>query len=264
MSQFLHEFWPHLTGALVLVVELSAAGHAVLFKRDSRATIGWVGLIFLTPLLGALLYWIFGINRIHRRATLLRTGQPETEPAALGACRFGKKDRGKVGERRPPFFPPGALDAAFDQPAAVGRESRLCRCATGTRPTRRCWRPSSRRRFRSAWPRTFSTTTRRGRCLPKRWCGAPAGRGSARADRRHRIALHAADDCERAERSRGADRDVHALADAGVRGLFQFAKPPENFGGRWKDRFHRRDEHSGRDAGSNSIARDRQRTFTFD
>lgn len=82
MSQFLHDFWPHLTGAAVLVIEFSAAGHAVLYKRDSRATIGWVGLILLTPVLGALLYWIFGINRIHRRATLMRAGQPESEPAA--------------------------------------------------------------------------------------------------------------------------------------------------------------------------------------
>jgi cardiolipin synthase len=81
MSQFLHEFWPHITGAFVLVVELLAAGHAVLFKRDSRATIGWVGLILLTPLLGALLYWVFGINRIHRRAALRRSGQPQSEPS---------------------------------------------------------------------------------------------------------------------------------------------------------------------------------------
>ena len=81
MSQFLHNFWPHLTGLAVLIVELLAAGHAVLYKRDSRATIGWVGLILLTPLLGALLYWMFGINRVHRRATLLRAGQPESEPS---------------------------------------------------------------------------------------------------------------------------------------------------------------------------------------
>lgn len=82
MSQFLHDFWPHLTGTAVVVIEVLAAGHAVLYKRDSRATIGWVGLILLTPLLGALLYWMFGINRIHRRATLMRAGQPESEPAA--------------------------------------------------------------------------------------------------------------------------------------------------------------------------------------
>jgi cardiolipin synthase len=66
MSYFFQHFWPHLVTLTVLVVELLAAGHAVLYKRDSRATIGWVGLILLTPLLGAVLYWMFGINRIQR------------------------------------------------------------------------------------------------------------------------------------------------------------------------------------------------------
>jgi cardiolipin synthase A/B len=74
MSYFFQHFWPHLVTLAVLVVELLAAGHAVLYKRDSRATIGWVGLILLTPLFGAVLYWMFGINRIHRKAKLRRAG----------------------------------------------------------------------------------------------------------------------------------------------------------------------------------------------
>jgi cardiolipin synthase len=82
MLHFLREFWPHITGLAVLVIEIVAAGHAVLFKRDSRSTIGWVGLILLTPLLGALLYWMFGINRIHRKAALRRCGESGAEPAA--------------------------------------------------------------------------------------------------------------------------------------------------------------------------------------
>jgi cardiolipin synthase A/B len=81
MLQFLHDFWPHLTGLFVLVVEILAAGHAVLYKRDTRSTIGWVGLILLTPIVGALLYWLFGINRIHRKAKLMRSGETAAEPA---------------------------------------------------------------------------------------------------------------------------------------------------------------------------------------
>jgi cardiolipin synthase len=82
MPYFFQHFWPHLTTAAVLIVELLAAGHAVLYKRDSRATIGWVGLILLTPLLGAVLYWMFGINRIHRKAKLKRSGVIGAEPVA--------------------------------------------------------------------------------------------------------------------------------------------------------------------------------------
>src|SRR5262249_4984704 len=84
MSQFLHDFWPHITitSIVVLLIQTWAVGHAVLYKRDSRATIGWVGLIVLTPLVCALLYWIVGINRSHRKAKLMRAGEIAAEPAA--------------------------------------------------------------------------------------------------------------------------------------------------------------------------------------
>ncbi len=63
---------------LLLVVStglaLTAAGHAVLYRRDSRAAVLWVGVIMLVPLVGATLYFILGINRIRRRAVLLRRG----------------------------------------------------------------------------------------------------------------------------------------------------------------------------------------------
>lgn len=84
MLQFLHDFWPHITitSIVLLLVEVWAVGHAVLYKRDSRATIGWVGLILLAPILGALLYWLFGINRIQRKAKLMRASAAAAEPAA--------------------------------------------------------------------------------------------------------------------------------------------------------------------------------------
>lgn len=59
-------------GAAYLVASLVASGHVVLRKRDPRAAIGWVGLIWLVPGLGALLYAVFGVNRIRRRAIALR------------------------------------------------------------------------------------------------------------------------------------------------------------------------------------------------
>ncbi len=81
MSEFLYDFWPHLTFIGVAIIETLATCHAVLYKRDSRATIGWVGLILLTPLIGAALYWVFGINRVQRRAIMRRSGQSASEPA---------------------------------------------------------------------------------------------------------------------------------------------------------------------------------------
>lgn len=66
--------------ALAVVAGAVAAGaHAVLTKRDVRAAIGWVGLVVLFPLVGAILYALFGINRIRRRATALRAQRPRSE-----------------------------------------------------------------------------------------------------------------------------------------------------------------------------------------
>ena len=69
-----------------------AAGHAVLYKRDSRAAIAWVGFIWLVPIIGSVLYFLFAINRVRRRASVLpllferyraQPSQPECSPEDL-------------------------------------------------------------------------------------------------------------------------------------------------------------------------------------
>jgi cardiolipin synthase len=47
--------------------------HAVLGRREVPAIIGWVGLAWLAPVVGSLLYVAFGVNRIRRNAQLLGT-----------------------------------------------------------------------------------------------------------------------------------------------------------------------------------------------
>ncbi|HXV63273.1 MAG TPA: phospholipase D-like domain-containing protein, partial [Vicinamibacteria bacterium] len=56
----------------IIVLAGVAAIHALLYKEEVRAAIAWVGLIALVPLLGSVLYYLIGINRIHRRAVALR------------------------------------------------------------------------------------------------------------------------------------------------------------------------------------------------
>lgn len=63
------------------LVSLVASSHAALYKRDSRALVGWFGVIWLVPFAGAILYWLFGINRIQRRAHVLMKRDPQ--PAFL-------------------------------------------------------------------------------------------------------------------------------------------------------------------------------------
>jgi cardiolipin synthase len=57
---------------IALAVALLAAGHAVLYKRDPRSAALWVLLAWLLPILGAILYVFFGVNRVQRRAARLR------------------------------------------------------------------------------------------------------------------------------------------------------------------------------------------------
>ncbi len=75
MLTLLNEIWPHIAGGLTLLVTVVASGHAVLHKRDARSAVAWVGVIWLVPVLGAILYLLLGINRIRRRARALRSEQ---------------------------------------------------------------------------------------------------------------------------------------------------------------------------------------------
>jgi len=49
-----------------------SAGHALLTKRDPRAALGWIVTCLALPGLGALFYWLLGVNRIRARARELQ------------------------------------------------------------------------------------------------------------------------------------------------------------------------------------------------
>lgn len=84
---------PQILVGLHLVVALPACAHALLHKRDVRAATLWLLIIWLMPLLGSILYVVFGVNRIRRRALVLglhnqvspskplNFGEPEPEGA---------------------------------------------------------------------------------------------------------------------------------------------------------------------------------------
>jgi cardiolipin synthase len=66
--------WPHVLAGSILAINIVASAHAILVKRDTRSTIGWVGLIWLSPVFGAIAYAVLGVNRIRSRASQLRSG----------------------------------------------------------------------------------------------------------------------------------------------------------------------------------------------
>ncbi|HXP62694.1 MAG TPA: phospholipase D-like domain-containing protein [Dongiaceae bacterium] len=81
------EVWHLVLTGLALVLSAVASAHVILYKRDSRAAIGWLGCVWLMPLAGALLYFVFGVNRIRRRASSLRADLDRYRAlAAEAAC----------------------------------------------------------------------------------------------------------------------------------------------------------------------------------
>lgn len=58
--------------ALAGAIGLLASAHALLNKRRPRAAFGWIAVCLAFPLAGALLYFLFGVNRTRRRAQRLR------------------------------------------------------------------------------------------------------------------------------------------------------------------------------------------------
>jgi cardiolipin synthase len=64
--------------------------HVLFNKRDVGASIGWIGLAWLSPIFGSILYLIFGINRVKRRADQLRDMhpfRPSVERSSAGPSR---------------------------------------------------------------------------------------------------------------------------------------------------------------------------------
>jgi len=62
-----------LLATVHIALAASVTIDVLLKKSDVRAALGWIGLVWLAPIFGSLLYFLFGINRVTRRA--LRLGR---------------------------------------------------------------------------------------------------------------------------------------------------------------------------------------------
>lgn len=81
----LRDLLPILLPILGTALFALAATHAVMRVRDVRAAGGWVAIIVLIPFVGAVLYWLLGINRVQRRAVALARGrEPDQREQAAG------------------------------------------------------------------------------------------------------------------------------------------------------------------------------------
>lgn len=80
------------------LIGVAAAWHALLNKRDPRAALGWMAVALALPLVGVLLYLLFGINRVRSRARRRRSRQVGS---ALGPAINGTRRPGIASDSSP-------------------------------------------------------------------------------------------------------------------------------------------------------------------
>jgi cardiolipin synthase len=70
---------------LHLLLAVGVTGHILVHKRDPGSAVAWIGIAWLSPVLGSLLYVLLGVNRVRRRALTMRAPQGSALPAAAVA-----------------------------------------------------------------------------------------------------------------------------------------------------------------------------------
>ena len=69
-THFWNAFGALIVTALHVGLAVLVTMHVLLHKRDVPAAIGWMGLAWLSPIIGPALYWMFGINRVRQWAAV--------------------------------------------------------------------------------------------------------------------------------------------------------------------------------------------------
>ncbi|MEQ8282954.1 MAG: phospholipase D-like domain-containing protein [Parvibaculum sp.] len=119
------DLWPILLAVIQFGGAIGAAIHAMLIKSDERAAAGWVGFIVLVPFVGWIVYLLFGVNRIQRRARELRGQKNETLLLAPLPARGGGRVTVDEGPRLKALeslarFGQKVLPESFEQGNSVG------------------------------------------------------------------------------------------------------------------------------------------------
>jgi len=104
MFDIVQQYWPIAATTFVVVVAVVLSASVILYKRNERAAIAWVGLILLSPIIGSIAYLLLGVNRIRRRAVRVRPhAAPQAaapEMSAAAPCTAAAADTAHLAEVR--------------------------------------------------------------------------------------------------------------------------------------------------------------------
>jgi cardiolipin synthase A/B len=73
-----------------LLLAIGVTTHVLLYKRETNTSAAWIGLAWLAPILGSILYLLLGINRVRRRAMSL--GRRSREAVNASGTTPGRDD----------------------------------------------------------------------------------------------------------------------------------------------------------------------------
>jgi len=71
-----------LLSAVHLMLAACVTGHILMHKRDPGSAVAWIGIAWLSPVLGCVLYMLLGVNRVRRRALAMRAPRTLAPPTA--------------------------------------------------------------------------------------------------------------------------------------------------------------------------------------
>lgn len=91
---------------LFYAFSIAAALHALLTKQDPRSALGWIAVCLMFPFVGALFYYIFGINRVHSRAADLLADSQELRERCAGCLHGGESADNPPGKMEDNLLPP--------------------------------------------------------------------------------------------------------------------------------------------------------------
>lgn len=81
---YLSQFVAPIVAVSAVILPLVLSYHIIMTKNDVRSAIGWVGLVWLVPFIGVILYLMLGINRIQRKAARVRLANSDAKIQNLG------------------------------------------------------------------------------------------------------------------------------------------------------------------------------------
>ncbi|HVW70455.1 MAG TPA: phospholipase D-like domain-containing protein [Steroidobacteraceae bacterium] len=83
---------PTALSVVHLLLAIGVTIHVLLYKRENNTSAAWIGLAWLAPILGSVLYLLLGINRVRRRAQSLRGPRPTSLLEEDGLTATGRDD----------------------------------------------------------------------------------------------------------------------------------------------------------------------------